>query len=142
MAESQSPSNRLVAQRIRNRIIEVLELVADSEAQRKYDLTYSAGDAVFIWWEEWFDPEDLDYYAPPLYTLEERQALIDFHKVWERACEQTPARLPAIEQVQEWPIWQELTQAGDAALAVFKERGTFPEDVEETLPGPLSSTPE
>lgn len=126
-----NPSKQVVAQRVRNRLIKVLEFAAALEAQRQY----SASEAVFSWWEDWFYPEDIDTYAPPLYTPNERQALIDFHKVWERACEQTPARLPAIEQVQGWPVWQELRVAAEAALAVFEERGKFSEEGEVAWPG-------
>jgi hypothetical protein len=101
----------------------VLEFVTDLDAQREF-----GADAVFTWWEDWFYPEHIDTYAPPLYAPEERQALIDFHKVWERACEQTPARLPAIEEAQGWPIWQELRNAAEEVLTVFEKRGKFSED--------------
>ena len=102
----------------------MLEFVADFEAQKEYD----ASAAVFTWWEDWFDPKDLAYYAPPLYTPEETRALMDFHQVWEIACDQTPKHLPPIVEVQQWPIWLQLRAAAEDALAVFMKRGKFSEE--------------
>jgi hypothetical protein len=128
------PSRRLVAQRIRNRIIEHLQLTAsfDDQLQLQSDVPFVRVPAEVInGWEDWMpgDPRLLEF-AEGVYTPEEVVAIIAFHDVWDSVADRTPDPLPSLRETQALPEWRDLRDSARQALAVLLERGPFPDDIE------------
>lgn len=128
------PSGRVVDQRIRNRIIEYLEVAESFEVQRKYERDVPIVHVpyeVINQWEDWVarDPRQ-DPDMPGIYTSEEVEALCHYQAVWEAATTAVPDDYPALEMVQALPEWENLRSAAKSALGVFKKRGKLPEDHE------------
>ena len=128
------PSTRLVEQRIRNRIIEYLELAASFEAQREYDrdrIAYVPHE-VIEQWADW-NPVDQSRWPGRLsepYSPEEVEAMNGFHAEWEWVIEHTPNPLPELTELQQLPAWERLRDAARLTLLVFQVRGRLPEDEE------------
>lgn len=135
MGSEAKPSPRLVEQRIRNRIIEYLELASSFEAQTEYQVAATIAyvpSEVIEQWNDW-NPVDQSRWPGRLtdpYSAEEIEAMQTFHAVWEWVIEHTPDPLPELSEVQLMPAWQRLRQAAEDALRPFHERGLLPEDHE------------
>ena len=123
-----------MSQRVRNRIIEALELAADFDAQIDYQVCVPIAQVAVEVIEGWYDSFDLErsvpQLIPPIFTAEESAALREFHENIEAISEALPQELPAIEQAQLLPEWDKLRQKAQAALAVMHRRGRLPEDHE------------
>lgn len=129
-----TPSPRLVEQRIRNRIIEYLELAASFDAQNEYQSSsfVFVPDEVINMWDDW-NPVDQSRWPGRLtepYSDEEITAMQAFHIEWEWVIEHTPKPLPELSTTQHLPEWQRLRVAAEAALRTFQVRGRLPEDQE------------
>lgn len=128
------PSNRLIEQRIRNRIIEYLELASSFEAQHAYqrDTIAFVPAEMIDQWEDW-NPVDQSRWPGRLaepYSSDEIEAMHTFHAEWLWVVEHTPRPLPDLAAVQDDPAWDRLRQAAAAALSAFESRGRLPEDRE------------
>ncbi|MBK6856020.1 MAG: hypothetical protein IPG97_05525 [Microthrixaceae bacterium] len=126
------PSPLLVEQRIRNRIIEYLELVSSFQAQRSYDHAGSLADVpneVINQWQDWVhcDPRQHDDHSL-VYTANEIDALRSFHAAWESVTARLPQILPPLTECQSLTAWQDLRSAAVAAAQIFAYRGNLPED--------------
>lgn len=132
---AERPSERVIAQRMRNRMIEALDLAASFDKQLEYEANVPIAHVpseVICWWEDSFmGPEYADRYELPVYTPEEVAAMVRFHAVWDRVCEDLPGPLSPLRELFELEPWQRLRDAAAEALAVFMRRGKFSEDVEE-----------
>lgn len=135
MSWSRRPSQRVVEQRVRNRLIEYLELAASFEDQT----TYQAGapmvhvpSEIINQWADWSPPELEPWQTAPsgIYTAAEWDALHAFHVVWDWVARNTPDPLPELAALQRTPEWERLRAAADAALQPFHARGRSPEDRE------------
>jgi len=129
-----NPSPRLVEQRIRNRIIEYLELAASFEAQREYDANTIAfvPAEVIDQWADW-NPVDQSRWPGRLtdpYSAEEIEAMQTFHAEWSWVIGHTPRPLPELSELQEVAAWSRLRGAAKVALKAFQTRGRLPEDHE------------
>jgi hypothetical protein len=130
-----NPPPRLIAQRIRNRIIETLELVSSFEAQFQYQShqVCHVPDQVILWWYDWVgDPIRPDFPAP-VFSPAEVEAMHRYHAVVESVCDHTPGRLPDLEHLVTTPVWQHLRSAAAEALLTFQLRGRLSEDHEQDL---------
>jgi hypothetical protein len=128
------PSPRLIEQRIRNRIIEYLELASSFEAQSTLDATTIAHvpNEVINEWDDW-NPVDQSRWPGRLgepYSDAEIAAMQTFHAEWEWVLDHTPDPLPALSDLQQAPEWQRLREAAEAALRPFNARGRLSEDHE------------
>jgi hypothetical protein len=128
------PSPRLVAQRVRNRIIEYLELASSFEAQQRYREQAPIAhvpNEVINQWEDWVPtpPQNAEW-DNLVYSADELEAIYAFHSTWDRVSAALPNELQTLEQVQSLVEWAELRDAATAASAVFNRRGQFPEDQE------------
>jgi hypothetical protein len=134
VANEERPTERLVAQRIRNRVIEYLEMAAPYEDQREYERNVPIANVPYEVINQWEDnfPQGLHHYASDreAYALEEFAALENFVVVWCSTTDALPDDWPTLSQVQAMPEWDELRQAAASALAVFTRRGKSPEDHE------------
>jgi hypothetical protein len=122
-------SARLVLQRIRNRVIEYLELASSFERQLRYQASASVVVAheVINQWEDWISEPIEDLLPPPVFTVEEADAVRNFNEVWKSVVESTPPDMPAVEVVIHWPEWERLRVAAETTLSVFARRGPLPE---------------
>lgn len=117
-------SERVILQRIRNRIIEYFEITSSFQRQ------LAASDPVETI-EEWGDWDPwLKEYLPPVFTEPEHRALLAFHAVWENVASQTPVQMPPLEQLIGTPEWERLRAAAQLALEAFSPRGKLSEDQE------------
>ena len=136
MSENISPI--LLAQRVRNRIIEALELSSSCEEQRTYQdkvpLVHVPHE-VINQWEDWVNPISVPGLVPPVFSQEEVAAITDFQAVWDDVCDKTPNPLPDLTTLQQSELWSRLREAARDSLAVFARRGRFPDDE------PLTSWP-
>ncbi len=70
-------SELLLNQRIRNRIIEVLEVYASVDDQK----FFGTGEVVNMW-EDWVDDKRLPGYREPIFSKQEQLAISAFHSAW------------------------------------------------------------
>lgn len=128
------PSQLLVEQRIRNRIIEYLELASSFEAQRDYErntIAFVPHEMIELW-ADW-NPVDQSRWPGRLtapYSPDEVDAMVAFHKEWEWVIAHTPNPMPNLAEAQQLPAWDRLRRAAAEALEVFEHRGRLPEDQE------------
>lgn len=82
---------------------------------------------LFNQWEDRFQPpgqrEMENIYSEPVYTAEERAAMLAFHCVFERVADATTT--DDLDAFLNSPQWLELSAAAGQSLAVFKKRGNL-----------------
>ncbi len=127
------PASRMLLQRLRNRIIDVLELAACAETQRDYQRSVPqvhVPDQVLNWWDDFVGDDWRQHYSSgAVFTPVEIDAIARFHAI----------HVEVSGQIQDLPLetliptaqWQRLLAAGSEALQVFLDRGRLPEDFEE-----------
>ncbi len=132
MPSDRVPARRIVDQRIRNRIIEYLELASSFDAQRAYQARapVSVPSELINQWEDWVSDPNSPVFARPPFSAAEREAILSFHCVWDSVASATPDPLPPLEQTLQLPQWSELRRAAERALCVFTVQGRLPEDRE------------
>ncbi len=128
------PTQRIVDQRIRNRIIEALELASSFKGQLEYQARVPIADVPAEVLCSWSDvvrgPEDIEGSEPPVYTLDERAAMLKYHDVWNSVCLDVRQGAPSLSELQTTRPWMELRNAASNALAVFLLRGKLSEEIE------------
>lgn len=127
-------SDILLNQRYRNQLIGYFEWVSSDDEQRRYQAAVpnvNVPNEAFNQWDDWASDEVLDRYVAPVFSVEEQQALRDYRTVLDRACEDTPRRLPPLEQLIGTEPWERLRYAAKQALEIFMRRGTFDWEVEQ-----------
>jgi len=114
-------SRKLVGQRVRNRQIEWLEMLASYESNPKFDL-----NELMNQWYDW-SPERSSY-ALDVYTSTEAEQLSRVAITVGEFCKATPSTIydEAAELVK--PEWKKLVLAGRAALAELHLRGRLSDD--------------
>ncbi len=133
-ASEPRPSERVVEQRIRNRVIECLDLAASFEVQRQYEMDVPIEHVpyeVINMWEDYFPqhpPGGAEILA--VYSPEEVEAIRNFDAAWEVAADALSDDYPSLAAVQVLAEWGQLRDAAAAAGAVFARRGRLPEDRE------------
>jgi hypothetical protein len=128
-----SPSQQLILQRIRNRIIEHLETLASFDAQRDYQLRVPKINVPYELingWEDWVDGPAPTHFVEPVFSAAEREVVAVFHAEWNRAASDMPDTYPSLSEVQAAPYWSRLRDAAERALMVFEKRGKLSEEVE------------
>jgi hypothetical protein len=129
-----NPSRQVVLQRVRNRIIEYLDVACSAEAQRHYERDVPIAHVpaeMFCWWEDFVSPPTWQDFTGPVFSPNEIAAMRTFGAVWERVSSEVPEPLPhTIEHLLGTEPWTRLMAAAGSALEVFRERGRFSEDVE------------
>jgi hypothetical protein len=124
-------SSQLALQRVRNRILEYLELASSRDAQLAYQASapVSVVNELFNQWDDWFrgDPSSL---VDPVFTEDERSALTRFHFALNEAAELVPQTVPDLAIFQALPAWLIIRRAATEALCAFAQRGRMSEDAE------------
>lgn len=127
-------SDRLIEQRVRNRIIEYLELAASFEAQRRYERDASIAhvpyEVINQWGDQvWTRPGENPYNID-IYDAAEVETLNQYQEVLEAVTATVPDDFPTLSDVQAMPEWALLSDAAEHALNLLMRRGKFPEDRE------------
>lgn len=128
-------SARIVEQRLRNRLIEYLDLAGSFERQIAYawgvPIAYIPHEMLAQWEELWVEghPRDLAD-SSTVYSPEEIAAITRFHVAWEDASQAVGDGYPPLQEVHALPEWLALRDEARAARVVFSARGTMPEDRE------------
>lgn len=120
----------IVLGRIRNQIIECLELAASSMEQVAYQAAVPqvhVPNEVINQWEDWVRPDWREYMTPPMFSQDEIGAIADFYGAWDSVVSSTPDPLPSLEVLMGTDEWLQLAQAAASALAVFQIRGLLPD---------------
>lgn len=128
-----TPSVRVVEQRVRNRIIECLEYLAmgDKGVRRISAQEY------FNWFDGWVHRHKSTFGLSTL-NVDEKSILLNVLNLMDAAARK-PDREDALGDDDEsfiatgWPA--RIAPVAAEALAVFERRGRFSEDVEEVQPG-------
>lgn len=129
-----TPSDRLVEQRIRNRIIEYLDLAASYEAQVEYQAAVPFVTVAYEVINQWHDsvpgdPRDVACNVG-VFAADEVRAMCDFQAVLDGVADAVPNDYPPLADVQSLPAWGELRRAASTAGEVFAVRGKLSEDQE------------
>jgi hypothetical protein len=130
----EQPSQLLITQRIRNRIIEYLEVASDFAAQLEYQKNVPIAHVpseVICEWNDWVNEQSQPTFTEPVFTVEERAAIDQFHTIWDKVADETPDPLPELEVLMKSEPWRRLRDAASRALQVFEQRGRFSEDFEQ-----------
>ncbi|BDU18149.1 hypothetical protein [Lysobacter auxotrophicus] len=130
-------TSEIVLWRIRNRIIEYLDLAASAEDQIAYQAAVPdlhVPSEVANQWEDWVRPDWRQYLKPPVFSHEEVEAVDSFNASFAAAMTATKDPLPPLGVLLESAEWGELRDAASAALEVFRTRGHRPEaDLDESI---------
>lgn len=124
------PSDRLVDQRIRNRIMEAVETLADGDdgVRREWP------DEYFESFYDWIPHRD-DGEMPPISTVsaDERALLTKVSRLFDDARDATPKNMTADELIATgWP--KRIQPVALQALNLMRQRGRFSEEREEDTP--------
>jgi hypothetical protein len=132
-ADTESVSRVVLAQRIRNRIIEYLETASSYEEQLAYQANAPiahVGAEMINQWEDWVHEHSQAVFTDPIFSQAEQQAIKDFNGVWDKVADDVPEPLPELSVLIETEPWRRLQEAALSALEVFQRRGKFDEEKE------------
>jgi hypothetical protein len=118
--------------RIRNRIIEALELTASLEKQFVYERSVPIAQVpaeVICQWKDTFGCYGGAELNNLIYSKAEIEAADAFQIVWDDVCSLLPHPLPNLTTLTKDTDWLRLLAAARAALAVFMVRGRLSEDL-------------
>lgn len=125
----EQPSERVVDQRVRNRVIEVLEVLATGK-----DGLYAVGDAEYF--NAFFDWVDDDipggWRTNSAYTVHEVHLIEAVHRTMLAALEEAGAMDTEALAASGWP--ERIQPVAAEALAPMVARGRFHEELEEDVP--------
>ena len=131
---TKEPSERLIEQRIRNRIYEILEILADCDAG--VDLVGIKG--YFDLFEDFVHRPSIEAGTSAL-SREERAIVLEIAEFLEAACETNSDFTKAEFIESDWP--GKIAPTARNARALFLDRGLFSEKVEEAEPGQPAAVP-
>ncbi len=121
----------VVDTRIRNQIMEYLQLVSSAAQQKDYQRRVSDVNVpteLICSWEDWMPVEEgAQDFAPPVYSAEEWEAIEKYGRTWDVVAAATPEEMPSLEEFIGTLEWGRLKQAAEDALSVFQRRGVFEE---------------
>lgn len=126
---SDTISRTLLQQRVRNRLIDVLEVAASFE-----DIAKFGAFEVINWWEDWYRPDDPAFYGEPVFTPDEQGQIARFSKVWNETADVKESNIFDADKLKALPHWSRFREAAESALQVFMQRGRLSEEVEEGFP--------
>lgn len=117
-------SQQLLFQRIRNRVIETLEMVSCLEEVAKYGAFWIINTVDFL------VPSDFDY-CSKVFDDPELSAIEQFRCLMKKVGDVTPDDFFDIGRFRASPEWSAVERYAEEALQVFMRRGRFSGDVEE-----------
>jgi hypothetical protein len=116
---------KLVEQRIRNRIYEYVEYVAEYPANRgAWDLNELVNE-----WETYVsDPFESESFKAPAFTPGEVAAIAEVHAAWADFANATPPTIKDEAQAMQSPQWPILVETCRKASIAFALRGKLAEE--------------
>ena len=124
--------SEVISRRIRNRIIEYLELAASSESQRKYQTSVPHVNVVnelINQWQDWVPYDDPSgHFCEPVFTLSEQEAVLRFHTIWDSVAKKLSPAVQGLEDFIHTSEWNKLQRSARDALSEFRVRGKLSED--------------
>jgi len=117
-AAAERPSDRVIEQRVRNRLIEYFELASSFAAQQEYERDAPIAHVPYEVIEQradWLPHLDLYLADSGAYTAAEVEAIRQFQVVWEATTNAISDDYPTLAQVQALPAWEELRQEAESA---------------------------
>lgn len=119
-------SQQLLYQRLRNRVIELLEMHSSFE-----DIAALGAFEMINMVDDWLP---LDYSeAPKVFSEKEKEVVSQFIEFAEVAAEATNSDTWDVEYFKGAEEWVRLSEFSKNALAIFEKRGRFSEETEEHL---------
>lgn len=123
-------TSQLVYQRIRNRIIEMLEWIIESENK----VPTLGFDELINAWEDWVSsPLQKDAFPVPVYTAAENDRLREVSFALDALCNATPTSITDDVAVLALPEWVVVVETARNAHAELMMRGRLSEDEEVRL---------
>lgn len=120
-------SQQLLYQRLRNRVIELLDLYCSFEDIAKFG-AFEAINMV----DDWL-PLDYDE-APKVFSQKEKDAIREFLELWDMAADATDEDTQDVAWLEGSAEWVRLSKSAKRAFNIFSERGRFSEEKEEVWP--------
>lgn len=117
------PSKRVVLQRVRNRIIEVL---SDIDGLTEM---YGPFEVINLW-EDWVREDTLPLFVDPVFSQEEREAIGSFHITWDEVAEALPDEQPDLAWLAKSADWERLKAAAVSCHKILIRGGKFSEEHE------------
>ena len=119
-------SDTLLKQRLRNRIIEVLDAFSDEECVE----IIGTGEIIEQWYD-YVDEERLVFYDRPIFSNEELNALKRFHNLLENSNQKVPETW-SLNELLGNKEWESLVSTAKEELQIFQKRGRMDEEQEIT----------
>jgi IS30 family transposase len=123
-SQKMKPDRNLESERnVRDRIIEVLELISSPEDQIEYQKKVPHIHIPFEIIEQWYDwvnVENKDYYKLDVYTSEELEAIWKFDAVWDSTANKMDDSLTIEELIISEP-WKQMIESAKEALQAFNK---------------------
>jgi hypothetical protein len=118
-------SRQLVEQRVRNRIIEMLEWLLACE----HTPPEPGMDALINFWDDWVSsPFDPRYFLPPVFTGTEQALICQVSRAIDAFCDATPASITDVQAALKLPEWAAVIAAVRPALLIMTARGRMSEE--------------
>ena len=133
------PSEQVLLQRVRNQLIDYLEVASSFAEQRRYQAKspqLHVPTEIIEQWADWVGPDWQENFKAPVFSIDELQAIEKFQVIWSGLHPRLPQPLPSLELVQEDPMWDELRRAAALTYACFLRVGKMSESVEFVPPTP------
>ena len=108
----------LLSGRLRARLIETLELIADAEGQLRYQVEVpdiAVPAEIFNQWDDVYHPASPEFRAG--FDASELTTLASFEELLTRIANQTPQRLPPLRDFIQTDEWRQLAEAAKLVLA-------------------------
>jgi hypothetical protein len=123
-------TTQLVYQRIRNRIIELLEQLVECETSPPE----LGMNELINSWDDWVpSPLVEGYFPPPVFTNSEQNVIRRTSVAIDEFCEVTPKSIEDDRAVLRLPRWALVIETSKLALSTMMERGKMSEDEEIQL---------
>ena len=119
-------SRQLLYQRLRNRLIELLDMyssLGDIATLGAYEMIELVGDLL---------PLDYDE-APKVFSEKEKEAISKFAELAEKASDATKEDTWSVDWFKTSEEWVSVSNFAKQALVIFSERGRFSEEHEEVF---------
>lgn len=130
------PSEQVLLQGVRNRLIDYLEVAASFEAQMTFSEQspqVNVALEVLEQWADWVGPEWQDDFISPVFSPDELLAIGLFQDVW-LGCRgrllQDFAELPVLAELFDHRDWRSLRVGAEMLLVFMMKRGRLSETVE------------
>lgn len=115
----------VVARRMRNRLMDYLEIASSFEEQQRYDREVSIVHVPYEILNQWGDwvPSGVSRLSTAVFTNDEIAALHCYEQVLDAAAKAMPDDFPRLAEVQRSTYWSHLAEAAAETLAVLNVRG-------------------